>query len=119
MTPLDDGGGATSVDDARGGGDASTRRAWRIAGWGTVTLGIGLAAIAAASGADGRVGTVAFLAGALVACLAGAVYAVFSAVVDSFRGRPVGRGRVVAVCVLGALSLLLPVGLVGVAAGGG
>ena len=99
--------------------DAKARRAWRIAGLGSVILGGGLAAVTAVSGGDGRVGSIAFIAGALLACLAGAVYAVYSAAIDSFRGREVGRARVIAAVGLGALSLLLPVCLLGVAAQAG
>ena len=111
--------GAPAVEDARGPQpdvDLKARRAWRIGGWGTLVLGGLLTAVAAATGSDGRIGALYFFVGALIACLAGATYAVFSAVVDSFRGRDVGRGRVVAACVLGALSLLLPVSIFGIAA---
>lgn len=94
-------------------GDRKTRRAWRIAGWGTVVAGGGLAAMAAAVGLGGRAGLRFFLLGALLGCALGALYAVGSGALDALRDRPVGRGRVVAAVVLGALAILLPAMVIG------
>lgn len=91
-----------------------TRLAWRVAGLGTVVLGGGLALLAAAVGGDGRAGLRFFLLGTLSACSLGALIAIGSGALDAWRGHPVGRDRVVAAVVLGALTLLLPPMLVGV-----
>lgn len=91
-----------------------TRLAWQVAGIGTVVAGGGLAALAASVGGGGRAGFRFFLLGALLACSLGALIAVGSAVIDSVRGRPVGRDRIVAAVVLGLLTLLLPPMLVGI-----
>ncbi len=97
--------------------DPRTRRTWRIAGIGTAVLGTLLAVVAALSGAGGATGLAFFLLGALLACMCATLYAVGTGVLDSFRGEPVGRSRVVAAVVLGLLSLLLPIMLVGLTGG--
>lgn len=93
--------------------DRKTRRAWRIAGWGTVLVGGGLTALAAVAGLPGRAGLRFFLLGALFGSALAALYAAGSGALDAVRGRPVGRDRVVAAVVLGALATLLPAMLVG------
>ena len=93
--------------------DPHTRRAWRIAGIGTLLLGVGFAVVAALSGGDGRVGLAFFLLGATVSCTLGTMYAVATGVRDTFRGADVGRGRAVAAAVLGCLAILLPIMTVG------
>lgn len=97
--------------------DPRTRRTWRIAGIGTAVLGTFLAVVAALSGAGGGAGLAFFLVGALVACACATLYAVGTGALDSFRGEPVGRSRVIAAVVLGLLSLLLPIMLVGLTGG--
>lgn len=94
-------------------GERKTRRAWRIAGWGTLVAGGGLATMAAAGGHGGRTGLRFFLLGALFGCALGALHAVGTGAVDALRGRQVDRGRVVAAVVLGALAILLPAMVVG------
>lgn len=91
-----------------------TRLAWRVAGFGTLLLGGGMTAVAAAAGAGGRAGLRFLLLGAILACSIGALVAVGTGVLDAARGQPVGRGRVVAAVVLGGLALLLPPMLVGI-----
>ena len=93
--------------------DPHTRRAWRIAGLGTLTLGTGFAVVAALSGGGGRVGLAFFLLGATLSCTLATLYAVASGVRDAFRGDDVGRGRAVAAAVLGGLAILLPIMTVG------
>ncbi|MDP9021289.1 MAG: hypothetical protein M3N57_01020 [Actinomycetota bacterium] len=95
--------------------DRKARRAWRIAGYGTLVVGSGLAAAGAAGGASGETGMVLFLLGALVTCGAGTLYAIVSGAVDQIRDQPVGRARVRAAVALGALTMLLPLLLVGAA----
>ncbi len=95
--------------------DAKARRAWRIAGWGTLFAGGGLAAVSAASGLGGRTGLRFFLLGALLACALGALYALASGALDAVRGRQIGRDRVVAAVVLSALAILLPTMVIGLA----
>lgn len=96
-------------------GDPRARRAWRIAWIGTAVLGTALAAGAALSGAGGRGGLASFLLGALLPCAVAALYAVVTGALDSFRGDPIGRSRVVAAVVLGAITLILPIMVLGLA----
>lgn len=98
------------------GADPRTRRAWRMAGIGTAALGTGFAVIAGLTGAGGRIGFAFFLLGGSFACALGTLYAAGTGALDSFRGEPVGRSRVVAAVVLGSVSLLslaMVVGLTG------
>lgn len=95
--------------------DRKARRAWRIAGWGTLIVGGGLTTIAAAAGLGGRAGLRFFLLGGLLACALGALYALGSGAMDAVRGRRTGRDRVVAAVVLGALATLLPAMVIGLA----
>lgn len=94
--------------------DARARAAWWVAAAGTVVAGGGMALLAAIAGGDGRVGARYFLLGALLACSLGALVAVGTGAADAIRGRPVGRSRVVAAIVLGALVIALPRMLVGI-----
>lgn len=88
--------------------DPKARRAWRIAALGTLVLGVGLAALAAATGGSGRAGLAFFLLGTLAANAAAALYAMVTGAVDALRDRPVGRQRVVAAAVTGFVALMLP-----------
>ncbi|MBW3562008.1 MAG: hypothetical protein KY437_05880 [Actinobacteria bacterium] len=96
--------------------DPHTRRAWRIAGIGTLVVGTGFAVVAALSGGGGRVGLAFFLLGATLSCTLGTLYAVTTGARDAFRGDDVGRGRAVAAAVLGFLAILLPIMTVGLTA---
>jgi hypothetical protein len=100
------------VDEGRD--ERHARLAWRVAVFGTLVVGGGMTAIAAASGAGGRAGLRFLILGAILACSVGALLAIGSGVVDAARGEAVGRGRVVAAVVLGGLVLLLPPMLVGI-----
>lgn len=97
--------------------DPRTRRTWRIAGIGTAVLGTVLAAVAALSGGGGRIGLAFFLLGAAVSCTVATLYAVATGALDGFRGRPVGRSRVLAAVILGALSVALPMMVIGLTGG--
>ncbi len=96
--------------------DPKARRAWQIAGWGTLFAGGGLTAVSAVSGLGGRAGLRFFLLGTLLACALGAFYAVGSGALDAVRGRHIGRERVVAALTLGALATLLPAMVIGLPA---
>lgn len=95
------------------GTDPRARRAWRIAGVGTALLGTGFALVAALTGGGGAIGLAFFLLGSSFACALGTLYAVGTGALDSFRGDPVGRSRVIAAVVLGVVSLLFLVMVVG------
>lgn len=101
------------------GPDLGARRTWRIAWGGTLVLGGGLTVASAAAGAEGSQGVLWFTLGALLATLAATAYAVVTGVLDTLRGRPVGRRRVIAAVVLGVLSFLLVPTVIGLAGGGG
>lgn len=96
--------------------DERARRAWRIAGFGTLTIGSLFAAVAAASGGSGRSGLAFFLLGALLAVAVAALYAMATGAIDALRDRPVGRERVVAAVVLGVIALLIPAMIIGLGA---
>lgn len=96
-----------SERDRRPDHDLHTRRAWRISAVGVVVLGGGSAGLIAAAGGDGVAGLSGFLLGSALACGLGAVYAVTTGAYDAFRNRPTGRGRALAVAVLGVLGLIL------------
>lgn len=95
-------------------GDPKARRAWRIAGMGTVVIGGGLALLAWVIGGSGADGVRFLLLGAIASCSVGALYAVGTGAIDALRDREVGRHRVVAAIALGVAVLVLPIMLVGV-----
>ena len=98
------------------GRDVHARRTWRIAGFGTLGLGVATAVLAYAVGLSGDAGAAFFLLSAVFACAVGALYAIVTAVVDHAKGRPVSRGRAVAAGVLTLASIvLLPAALFGLA----
>ena len=93
--------------------DPRTRRAWTVAGIGSAVVGGGLAAVAAAGGADGRIGAAAFLVGTALAATAGSLYALVSGLRDTLAGRQVPATRAITAGLLGFLALLLIAGTAG------
>ncbi len=78
--------------EVRPSGDARTPIVWRFPVIGLV-LGMVLAGVGAALGADGRVGFVVVVLVTAAGCGLGATYALLTAVIDDLRSRPVARSR--------------------------